>query len=122
MPNITMTNLRPLIANENCFRHRDVSGAVMRIWITRDKKEASIIATDVIRAAISDGTVERIGGTPRIGVSVTYRYCGIQSGNDELVLKLQMERDMLLATIESLVGENACCKTCQTVEKMKAGR
>ena len=49
MTDLSLTKLKPLIANENCFSRSDVARAIKLLWITREDEHALKIADDLIR-------------------------------------------------------------------------
>lgn len=82
MAELSLQKLRPLIHNDRCFRRRDVAGAVMRLWYTREQKEADIIASDLIQIALRKGIIRRIPSFKNLTWgAIAYEY--VDSSNEE---------------------------------------
>jgi hypothetical protein len=112
MADITLEKLRPLIANDQCFRRRDIAGAVMRLWYTRDKSQANVIAEDLLQLALNDGSIAMNVPIWNSSAGRSYSYHFIdKSQSVELVkmLDLLVATQAKLAEAERKLGLITCC-------------
>lgn len=112
MAKLTLEQLRPLIANDQCFRRRDIAGAVMRLLYTRDKSQANVIAEDLLQLALNDGliAINARFWNSSAGKSNTYHFID-KSQSVELVkmLELLIDTQAKLAEAERKLGLITCC-------------